>query len=121
MVISRINGSAIKKAMVDLRCISLCRLLRPAAFTAIGSLAAISAIVRSDVAGPRATGGAPPEGHAPPFACTRLVAHEAFDLFRRPVERLVHGIALVVADGHLGRDTLVVDLLGDLVRRGCCG
>ena len=47
-----------------------------------------------------------------------LVAHEAFDFARRPIQRLLHRLALEVADRHLGLDALVVDLLGDLVRRG---
>src|SRR6476646_165839 len=116
MVIRRISGSAIRKATVDLRCISLCRLLRPPRL-AMAELAAISAMgcsVRSGRCSIR-------EGRRPCRPASSflvLVTHEPFDFVRSPSEGLLEWLALEVANRHLGLYTLVVDLLGDLVRRG---
>src|SRR5476651_925187 len=105
MKISRMSGSAIRKATVDLRCISLCRLdrLLPARTAEFG--AAISAMTCSVLfflcrcfgyGEDAASQTAPPH-----YAAACLVAHEAFALARRPIERLLECFALEVAHGHL--------------------
>src|SRR6266404_3534161 len=123
MLISRINGSAIRNAMVDLRCISLCRLVRPSPVVMVLCGAAMSTMVRSPnrIVSRSGCGDAARERHPQPNCrCCRSVTHEAFDFTGRPVERLLQRLATAVADRHLGLNPLIVDLLGDLVwrRRG---
>ena len=118
MVISRISGNAIRKATVDLRCIELVQAAAPALVATVELEAAMSAMgcsVRSGRFLMR-------EGRRPcrpaSLVCLVLVAHEPFDFARGPIEGLLQRLALEVANRHLGLDALVVDLLGDLVRRG---
>src|ERR1700712_4368312 len=57
-----------------------------------------------------ATASTMPPTRAPP----PLAPHEAFTLAFRPGQCLLHRLALVVAQAHLGESGLCVDLLGDL-------
>src|SRR6478735_5235432 len=95
-----------KKAMVDLRCINLCRLLRwsPLRDSELG--ATISAMAGSVRSVPMVDWR-----RTPPWWAA------SFGFAGRPIQGLLHGLALEVANGHLGGDALVVHLLGDLVRR----
>src|SRR3954470_16942277 len=105
MKIIRISGSAIRKATVDLRCISLCRLLRSPRLMAAVRVAAMSAISGSvSRLDERRTPAAKP---ASLFYALRLVAHEPFDFAGRPVQGFLQRLALEVAHRHLGHDPLI--------------
>src|SRR5690242_16170425 len=117
MLISRISGRAMKNAIVDLRCTSLCRPERRSRLRTAALRAAISAMKGSvRVCRGFNAAGTPswPDG-VPSASC--LIAHIALELVRRPIQGLLQWLALEVSDGHLGHGALVVDLLGDLVRR----
>src|SRR5690242_12724061 len=105
--ISKISGKAMKKATVDLRCMALRKPVRePVVATSRGAEIAASTIVCLSIH----------QAPAPRPVCSR--PHKAFQLAFGPGQRLLHRLALVVTDGHLGHETLHVDLHGNLVRRG---
>src|ERR1700751_4037539 len=131
--ISRISGSAIKKATVDLcrrAFLRLERLLSRRLLKTLPCGLATSAMVhlpqkRAFVTGRlserlirrvvTATAPRPPRGG--PRRVSKSASHEAFALAFRPGEGLFHRLALMVTQAHLGQRCLCVDLLGDLGRR----
>src|SRR5687768_15656244 len=103
--------------MVDLRCMSRCRLLRLSPETASAALRAVSAMACSLRIETRGGPGTPRWAAFPNFT-GGSAAHETFELAGRPAEHLVHRLALQrVAHHHLRLQTMAVDLHRDLVRR----